>query len=133
MKRLNINFFILILFLAFTSCKKTEEVSKKESKEKLKIVTDNKEKKVEIYNDSKTMMLHLSKRLRNENIIYDFEFKVYDAKTKKLLKKGTYTGVEISWYNDSSLKLVPYIGIEKKEEGLLKEAKEKKYKILKIK
>ena len=94
---------IIIISSLFTFCK-TKKV--KDSS------MDNQEEI--IFNANKSMMLILDYTL-GKNPIITYSYQVIDAKTKKELKKGVFTGDKIEWLDNNTLKCTPYIGMTIRE------------------
>lgn len=74
---------------------------------------DMQEGKITVLNTEKTMELIVIKTGHKGDPATHFKYSVYDLKTKEIIKKGKFRGVAIGWNDNSSLKLTPYIGMER--------------------
>ena len=125
--------FSLLLF-GLLSCKSINLDAKKQIKETV-ISFKQKEITREVYNQDKSMLLIL-KYTTLKSWPITFNYLVKDVRTSKELKKGTFSGEKIEWFNTLSLKCYHHIGMVKKDNNqeLLNEmSKQKTYSIIKIK
>ena len=60
------------------------------------------------------MLLSIRKTIKRSDPAIYFNYKVYNTKTKEIIKQGAFRGLSIDWHDNTSLKLVPYIGMEQK-------------------
>ena len=70
--------------------------------------------KTETYNRSKTFLLKVEKIFSPERSLALIKYAVYESGTQKCIKKDSYQGVDVQWNDNTSLKLIPYIGMERK-------------------
>jgi hypothetical protein len=110
--RKNISKLLLfVLFSCFIFSCKIKPVEKKAVEDKITIKTKDSTK--EIYNQDKTLILILSHKF-DGNIPTTFNYKVIDAKTKETKKEGVFTGSNIQWQDNKSLKCIKHIGMVQK-------------------
>jgi len=110
---------IIILFtsmtlFSFSQCKtvKNEEV---QSNTKLKIIQPKmKDVSTSKYNVDKSMKLHVTKTTKQGDPAFHFQYVVYRSDTNNVVKKGTFRGLKIEWNDATSLRLFPYVGMERK-------------------
>ncbi len=104
-------FLIAITFFSFTQCKAVE---KKESiKDKQNIIMPQ-EKGISKLNTDKSMQLVINKEQKEGDPAFYFNYKVFNTKTREVIKKGTFRGMNIDWHDNTSIKLIPYVGMEQK-------------------
>lgn len=65
-------------------------------------------------NRDKTMELSIKKTIKQGDPAIYFEYAVYNKETKEIIKQGTFRGVGIDWNDNTSIKLIPYVGMEQK-------------------
>ncbi|MBL0685996.1 hypothetical protein JJQ60_20890 [Aquimarina mytili] len=65
-------------------------------------------------NGDRSMELHVKKNMKVGDPAFHFEYIVYKAGTKDIIKQGTFRGTNVEWNNNTSLKLTPYVGMEQK-------------------
>ncbi|KZS41519.1 hypothetical protein AWE51_21160 [Aquimarina aggregata] len=127
-KIITVSFFLSLTIFSFAQCK-----SGKNTALQNKIVTqpNNPMANQNItskFNSDKSMELYLKKNIRRADPAIHFEYTVYDVKTRKVIKKGTFRGARIEWNDKMSLKLIAYVGMEQKptsenpEEALLNQS-----------
>jgi hypothetical protein len=104
---------IIIISSLFTFCK-TKKVKDSSMDNQEEIIFNTKKTTDNIYNANKSMMLILDYTL-GKNPIITYSYQVIDAKTKKELKKGVFTGDKIEWLDNNTLKCTPYIGMTIRE------------------
>ncbi|GAA3520387.1 hypothetical protein GCM10022393_38280 [Aquimarina addita] len=65
-------------------------------------------------NADKSMELVLKRFIKVGDPASHFEYTVYDTATKEIIKKDSFRGEGVEWNDQSSLKLIPYVGMEQK-------------------
>jgi len=70
--------------------------------------------KTEIFNQSKTYLLKVEKIVSPKSPMAIINYAVYESATQKCIKEDSYQGVDVQWNDNTSLKLIPYIGMERK-------------------
>ncbi|WP_164076230.1 hypothetical protein [Flavimarina sp. Hel_I_48] len=70
--------------------------------------------KQKVLNPSKTLVLYLEKISTPDSPVHLLNYTVLESKTQNIIKKDSYRGTDVRWYDNSSLQLVPYIGMERK-------------------
>jgi hypothetical protein len=70
--------------------------------------------RTETLNKSKTFLLKVEKIISAKRPMATINYAVYETKTQKCIKKDSYQGVDVMWNDSTSLKLIPYIGMERK-------------------
>ncbi|WP_103865181.1 hypothetical protein [Aquimarina sp. I32.4] len=107
-------FFFSLTVLSFAQCKTAKnKVSEKEAF--IKPVSNmNQNITISSLNRDRTMELRVVKVSKLGDPAIQFTYAVYDTVTKKIIKKGNYRGSNVAWHDNTSIKLVPYIGMEQK-------------------
>ncbi|WP_378187734.1 hypothetical protein ACE939_05090 [Aquimarina sp. W85] len=75
-------------------------------------INDQDSLKTTTYNRDKSLRLDLTQVQKTGDPASHFIYKVYRATDQKLIKEGSFRGQLVGWNDATSLKLVPYIGIE---------------------
>jgi hypothetical protein len=70
--------------------------------------------KTETSNQSKTYLLKVEKIVSPKSPMAIINYAVYESATQKCIKEDSYQGVDVQWNDNNSLKLIPYIGMERK-------------------
>lgn len=70
--------------------------------------------KKETFNQSKTFLLKVEKIVSQKSPVAIINYAVYESGTQKCIKEDSYQGVDVQWNDNTSLKLIPYIGMERK-------------------
>ena len=111
-RKIAIIFFLILTVFSFGQCKTVENSNTEDKKsEALMIQEDKNNSKL---NKDKTMNLVVKKKIKLGDPATIFEYTVYSQKTKDIIKKGSFRGADIDWYDNTSLQLIPYIGMEQK-------------------
>lgn len=113
--------YLLSLF-AFLGCiaikckaQDTKEQSTLDHKnEQQSIIIQQDTIKTKQLNSSKTMVLQIEKIISPQDPVHTLYYTVSEVKTKKIIKKDSYQGTDVRWYDDTSLEMIPYIGMERK-------------------
>ncbi len=122
LKNLSTLIFLVSSCMMYSNCTSNKGIEQHRDSEVMDKdqVTNNTSSQIKykkILNEEKTMTLHVSKAPRT-HLIYDFDYYVSDVKTDDILERGTYTGLDVSWHDNTSIKLVPYVGIVQKEKSI---------------
>jgi hypothetical protein len=92
------------------------------------IIVNSKQITKEILSPDKSKELILS-YVQDINPRITFNYRVLDVKTNKEIYKGTFIGLKLEWYDNSSLKGYLYQGMETNDED---KKSSKNYNIIKI-
>ncbi len=109
----NILFLSLTIF-SFAQCKTVENNTSQNKSSSKPITSIGDSMKTIKLNGDKSMELHIKKNTKPGDPATHFEYIVYEVNTKNILKQGSYRGTHIDWNDNTSLKLIPYIGMEQK-------------------
>ncbi|GGX30658.1 hypothetical protein [Aquimarina muelleri] len=111
-RKITIIFFLTLTIFSFGQCKTIKNGNAGDKESKTLMIQEN--KKDSKLNGDKTMNLVIKKKVKSEDPATFFEYIVYNQKTREIIKKGSFRGSDIDWYDNNSLQLIPYIGIEQK-------------------
>lgn len=101
----------LVLIITMFSCK-SKDVSKTNNESVINF--NNKEITQEFYNQDQSLILQTT-YLQDTNPQKSINYKVLSAKTKKVVKEGTFTGLKLEWFGNSQLKGYLFRGMVEKE------------------
>lgn len=105
-------FFLILTVFSFGQCKTVENDNTEDKKSKVLMIQED--KITSRLNEDKTMSLAVKKKIKSGDPATFFEYTVYSQKTKEIIKKGSFRGSGIDWYDNTSLQLIPYTGMEQK-------------------
>ncbi|WP_062054866.1 hypothetical protein [Aquimarina longa] len=111
-KKIVLIFFLILTVFSFAQCKTIEKGDKRNEKSTTHMI--NNSTSVLKLNRDKTMELSIRKNMVLGDPAIYFEYVVYTKKTREVIKKGSFRGTDIDWYDNESLKLTSYVGIEQK-------------------
>lgn len=60
------------------------------------------------------MLLKIEKVVTQKRPVAMLNYAVYEVGSQKLIKKDSFQGTDVQWNDNTSLKLIPYVGIERK-------------------
>ncbi|MGB3775464.1 MAG: hypothetical protein WA951_09435 [Leeuwenhoekiella sp.] len=86
----------------------------KNSKEEKVFATKTDTTLIETTNNSKTLNLKVEKIISFQDPRPVLNYKVIKQETQEIILSDTYRGSDVLWNDNSSLKLIPYAGIERK-------------------
>ncbi len=112
-RKITIFCFLSLTLFSFAQCKTTENkatVQEKPILQPFKSMANNKAS-VQL-NKDKSMELHVKKIIKSGDPAAHFEYVVYKTGTKSIVKQGYFRGTNVGWNDNTSLKLIPYIGME---------------------
>ncbi|WP_108807642.1 hypothetical protein [Aquimarina spinulae] len=112
-KIISILFFGLTIF-SFAQCKTAENKTTQDKPSHQPVTPMKNDMIISKPNRNKSMELHIKKIIKPGDPATHFEYTVYNAVTKKIIKQGYFRGANVDWNDDTSIKLVPYIGMEQK-------------------
>ena len=108
----------LLVLCAYTSVQCKTQENKEQGNSTIykenKVTIQQDTTKTETYNNNKTMLLKVEKIVTQERPIATLNYAVHRVGSQKVIQKGTYEGTDVQWNDTYSLKLIPYIGIERK-------------------
>tara|TARA_R110002020_G_scaffold211682_3_gene417940 strand:- start:246 stop:635 length:390 start_codon:yes stop_codon:yes gene_type:complete len=104
----------MIAYLSLICCKSANNDSENEPHAIPSIYQDT--TMTNSYNADKTLKLTLEKNNKKGDPASHFEYRVYSIPENKLVKEGTFRGSGIIWNDNTSLKLIPYVGMVKKQQ-----------------
>ena len=73
--------------------------------------------KTSTLNSDKTMELRVSKVFHKGDPAAQLNYAVYMRATDSLVKEGQHRGMHVEWNDDSSIKIIPYVGMEQKPQS----------------
>lgn len=111
-RKIAIIFFLILTVFSFGQCKTVENGNAEDKKPEVLMIQDDKTNSK--LNEDKTMNLIVKKKIKSGDPATFFEYTVYSQKTKEIIKKGSFRGSDIDWYDNTSLQLIPYVGMEQK-------------------
>lgn len=112
--------FLFLVFVIFflTQCKTVDKktVNAEKVKDEMYLIQPmvNKNSVIKKMNSDKSMQLVLEKFSKVGDPAFHFQYTVYDVVTKEIIKKDFFRGTGIEWNDNTSLKLIPYVGMEQK-------------------
>ena len=107
-------FFLNLTIFSFAQCKTTEKKTAQDTSKIAVMKPLMNESLTTKLNKDKTMELHVVKKMKVGDPAFHFKYTVYEKGTKNIIKEGAFRGAAIDWNDKTSLKLVPYVGIEQK-------------------
>ncbi|WP_103072646.1 hypothetical protein [Aquimarina sediminis] len=111
LRKIVIIFFLILTVFSFGQCKTVEKGNENNKKPVSSMIQDSGALKL---NKDKTMGLSIKKAMKQGDPAIYFEYTVYKIETKETVKRGTFRGTAIDWNDNTSLKLIPYVGMEQK-------------------
>lgn len=118
--KLGILLLSTVLSYASVQCKTQENKEQVDSelfKKERAIFIQQDTIKTEIFNGLKTLLLKVEKIVSLKRSMATINYAVYESGTQKCIKKDSYQGVDVQWNDNTSLKLIPYIGMERKPDS----------------
>ena len=109
----NLKFSLFLLFSCLIFNCKSKPVQNMEQKNK--ITFEQKEVVKEIHNQDKSLLLILKYKI-DGNLPITFNYKVIEAKNKKIIKEGVFIGSKVEWLDSNRLKCIEHFGIIKNSE-----------------
>lgn len=114
-----LSFLALFTIMSYASvqCKTQEnkdQVNSDLSKKERTISIQQDTLRTETLNRTKTLLLKVEKVNSPERPMATINYAVYEVATQKCIIKDSYQGVDVQWNDNTSLKLIPYIGMERK-------------------
>ncbi|EZH71483.1 hypothetical protein ATO12_07225 [Aquimarina atlantica] len=106
--------FLGLTIFSFAQCKTAENKIEQDKPLHQSITSTKNDMTISKLNKSKSMELHVKKVIKQGDPATHFEYTVYNTTTKTIIKQGYYRGTNVDWNDNTSIKLVPYIGIEQK-------------------
>lgn len=111
LRKITIVFFLGLTIFSFAQCKTAENKIEGNENANQSVMKDT---TISMLNADKSMDLIVKKLMKIGDPATHYEYTVYTTSTRKVIKQGTFRGTDISWHDNSSLKLTPYIGMEQK-------------------
>lgn len=68
-------------------------------------------------NSINTLELRVTKIFEKGDPAAHFQYTIYKKETDAIVKSGEFRGMDVQWNDATSIKLVPYVGMEKKPES----------------
>lgn len=112
--------YCAIILAFFNICCKSNKTSEVKKVNDPIIVFETKTIQEKILNDNKTLVLILNYDL-TEDLPIKFDYSVIERSSNDVLKKGTFTGIKMEWYDVSKIKGYLYQGIIEKEDDVIDE------------
>lgn len=106
--------FLGLTIFSFAQCKTAENKIAQDKLPHQSITSTKNDMTISKLNKDKSMELHVKKVIKQGDPATHFEYTIYNTTSKKIIKQGYYRGTNVDWNDNTSIKLVPYIGIEQK-------------------
>ncbi len=115
--KLSLLALITVFSYASVQCKTQEnknQVNAKLSKKDRNISIQQDTLRTETLNRTKTLLLKVEMVNSPKRPMAIINYAVYEVATQKCIKKDSFQGVDVQWNDNNSLRLIPYIGMERK-------------------
>ncbi|TSE09274.1 hypothetical protein [Aquimarina algiphila] len=116
LRKTTILFFLGLTIFSFAQCKTFENKAlvKQDKQSPHPITKMGNDTIVSKLNGDKSMELQIKKIIKPGDPAFHFEYIVYNTGTKNIVKEGYFRGTNVEWNDNTSLKLIPYVGMEQK-------------------